>query len=182
MGMSLDELVTLVNGEYAFAVFPGRGPTTGTALYLQTSDPARLISMIELVSERLLTDPAGTRLIRVERTAISGTDVALVRVQGGTPLALGVLNGGVLFATSESSVERVLAAAGAAEGASGAVAATRAAFGDAQEALVYLDAQLIDLYNLGYERSPALPFQTFEAALDVQENGVVVLRLVAAVE
>ncbi|MCC6802851.1 MAG: DUF3352 domain-containing protein [Anaerolineae bacterium] len=179
MGMSLDELYGLVGGEYAVAVFPGAGPTIGAALYLSSPDPQRLLDTIDHVSELILTDPVNhTPLVAVEHMLVSGVNVTLLGVPGADRPALGIVNGNVLFVTMESMVSKVIASA-ASQTLPTPALDWRAAFGDAQEALFYLDPRTIDLYLMGRQRFPPLPLITVAGSLDARADGLFVLNLTA---
>ncbi len=107
-GLSLDDLYRLIDGEYLFAVFPGDDGSTGAALWINSSDPARVIDALETASKLVLTDPSGTQLVNVERTTVSGIPVAFVSLPGGGErLALGASDT-TLFFTSESLVQKVI--------------------------------------------------------------------------
>ncbi len=182
LGLSLDELYSLTNGEYAIAVFPGAGPTIGAALYLQSSDPQRLIDALDHVSTLILSDPTtGTPLVGIEHQSISGVDVALLGVPGvGERPAVGILNGNVLFVTMESTVSKVIASAQSQTPATPALN-WRDAFGAGQDALLYLDPRMVDLYTLRQQRIPPLPATAIAGSLDMRDNGLFVLRLTATV-
>ncbi len=178
MGMSLAQLNDLINGEYAVAVFPGPGPTLGAALYLQSSDPQHLIDTIDRVSKLFLTDPAtGAQVVTVQHQTISGVDVALLGEAGVSDRpALGIVNENVLFITLESSAAKVIDAAQAAVSAPPALI-WASAFGEAQEALLYLDPRTLDLYTLRQQRNPPLPLTALAGSFDLRDNGLFVLRL-----
>lgn len=178
MGMSLDELYGLIGGEYAVAVFPGAGPTIGVALYLDSPDPQRLLDTIDHVSELVVTDPnAYTPLVAIEHITIDGVDVSLLGTPGVDRPALGILDGHVLFVTMESMVTQVIA--GASNQAPSPALDWRAAFGDAREALLFLDPRTIDLYAMGRQRIPPLPLTAVVASLDARADGLFVLNLTA---
>ncbi len=181
MGMSLDELYGLVGGEYAVAVFPGAGPTIGAALYLYSPDPQRILDTLDHVSGLILTDPAnGTPLVAVEHQTIDGVDVSLIGTPGaGERPALGLINDNVLFVTMETSVPKVIASAS--QTAPSPALEWRAAFGDGQEALLYLDPRTIDLYSLGRQRVPPLPVTAVAGSLDARADGLFVLNLTVTV-
>jgi hypothetical protein len=180
MGMSLEELYSLTSGEYAVAVFPGVGPTIGAALYLHSSDPQRLIDTIDHVSELILIDPTnGTPLVAIEHQSIGGVDVALLGVPGaGDRPALGVLGDSVLFLTLETMVSKVIASASGQTSESPALD-WRDTFGDAQEALLYVDPRTVDLYVMGRQRIPPLPITDIAGSFDARADGLFVLRLAA---
>jgi hypothetical protein len=182
MGMSLDELYSLTNGEYAVAVFPGAGPTIGAALYLQSSDPQRLIDTIDHVSELILIDPAaGTPLVGVEHQTVSGIDVALLGVPGaGDRPAVGIIGGDVLFVTMESALSKVISAS--TQPSTTPALNWRDSFGTAQEALVYADLPTIDLYATRQQRVPALPFGALAGTFDMRDDGLFVLNLSLALQ
>lgn len=178
MGMSLDELYSLIGGEYAIAVFPGAGPTISAALYLRSSDPQRLLDTLDHVSSLILTDPTNsTPLVAVEHKNIDGIDVALLGAPGaGDRPALGILNEDVLFLTMESAVTKVIASAGSQNPPTPALD-WRAAFGEAQEALLYVNPRTIDLYAMGRQRIPPLPLTAIAASFDMRADGLFVLSL-----
>jgi hypothetical protein len=178
MGMSLEQLYALTDGEYALAVFPGPGPTLGAALYLQSNDPQKLIDTVDRVSKVFLTDPAtGARVINVEHQTVDGIDVALLGDAGaGDRPALGVVNPDVLFLTNESSISTVISAAKASASTTPALA-WRDSFGDSQEALLYLEPRTLDLYMLRQQRQPPLPATALAGSFDARANGLFVLRL-----
>jgi hypothetical protein len=177
MGMSLSELYSLTNGEYALAVFPGAGPTVGAALYLQSGNPQRLIDTLDRVSQLILTDPAaGTPLIGVEHQTVSGVDVALLGIPGaGDRPAVGILGDGVLFVTMESMLSKVIGVS--AQPSTTPAQNWRDSFGTAQEALFYADLRTIDLYATRQQRIPPLPVSALAGSLDLRDDGLFVLNL-----
>jgi hypothetical protein len=181
MGMSLDDLYSLTNGEYAVAVFPGAGPTVGAALYVQSSDPQRLIDTLDRVSKLILIDPAaGTPLVGVEHQTISGVDVALLGVPGaGERPAIGILGGSTLFVTVESAVSKVISAS--TQPSATPALNWRDTFGEGQEALLYADIRTLDLYSIRQERVPPLPISVAAGSLDLRDDGLFVLRLALTV-
>jgi len=182
MGLSLDQLYSLIDGEYAVAVFPGVGPTLGEALYLQSSDPQKIIDTLDHVSKLILTNPANdTQLITLTHSTVDGLDVVLIDGTGLTDRpALGIVNKNVLFLTTESIVSKVIASAKNQSPATPALK-WRDKFGDAQEALLYLDPQTVDVYNLRTVRNPPLPISALAGSLDVRDNGLFVLHLTATI-
>ena len=180
MGMSLDEFYGLIDGEYAVAVFPGAGPTIGAALYLQSSDPQRLIDTLDHVSSLILTNPStGAQLVTPTQTTIDGVDLTLLAVPNlAEPLALGVLDDHVLFLTLESLAPKVIDAAAARDQSAPALQ-WRDAFGRGQEALFYADLRTVDLYNLRVQRVPPLPIEAVAGSFDVADNGLFLLHLTA---
>lgn len=178
MGMSLTQLYSLTNGEYALAVFPGPGPTLGAALYLDSSDPQQLLDTIDHLSKLFLSDPTtGAQVVTIEHKTIAGVDVALLgEASASDRPALGIVHDHVLFVTLESSAPAVIAAAQA--NASTMPALTwRDTFGAGQEALLYLDPRTVDLYTTRQTRNPPLPLTATAGALDARADGLFVLRL-----
>ena len=182
MGLSLDQLYSLIDGEYAIAVFPGLGPTLGEALYLQSSDPQKIIDTLDHVSKLILTDPtAGTQLITLSHSTVDGVNVVLIDGTGMSDRpALGILDNNVLFLTTESAVSKVIEAAKTQSPAPPALN-FRDSFGDSQEALLYLDPRTIDLYSLRAVRNPLLPISALAGSFDVRDNGLFVLHLTATI-
>ncbi len=180
MGLSLDQLYSLIDDEYAIAVFPGVGPTVGEALYLQSSDPQKIIDTLDHVSKLILTDPTvGTQLLTLSHSTVEGVDVVTVDGAGTSDRpALGILPNNVLFVTMESTVSKVIESANNQSPAAPALN-WRNSFGDAQEALLYLDPQTLDLYATRTVRNPPLPLTAVAASFDVQANGLFVLHLIA---
>ncbi len=167
LGLSLDELYALVNGEYALAAFPRSDGTTTAALYLQTANARRLIEALETASRRILTSPTpAVQWFTLERANVGGVEVAFVSGQGlSERVALALLDG-MLVVTPESALQHVL------EAASGATPSPAiqlsGAFGEAQEAFFYAMPE-----QLGIGSGLASLWGT----LDARENGLFVLRL-----
>ncbi|MFN8450956.1 MAG: hypothetical protein U0521_20845 [Anaerolineae bacterium] len=90
-----------------------------------------------------------------------------------------LINDNVLFVTMETSVPKVIASAS--QTAPSPALEWRAAFGDGQEALLYLDPRTIDLYSLGRQRVPPLPVTAVAGSLDARADGLFVLNLTVTV-
>ena len=157
LGISLEEVYTLINGEFAIAVFPSAVPPTNTgfgtvatpgfALYMQTSDAERLLQVIDKSTESLsllMGSPfSAAPAIQFESDIVNGVEVTLVGTEGGVTRAVyGILDGDILFLTIEDYLETVLSAASD----DTPITQTRAwhndvydGFGTGQEALFFMD-------------------------------------------
>ncbi|HVU10563.1 MAG TPA: DUF3352 domain-containing protein [Phototrophicaceae bacterium] len=177
-GLPLDQFYSLIDGEYAVAVFPGAGPIVGAALYLQSSDPQQIIDALDHASHLILINPvSGQQLMNVDHGTVSGTPITYISVPNiADRFALGVIDKNVLFVTQESTLQPVLDAAQKQTPTSPAVSAI-SAFDAGQEALFYADPRTIDLYNLREQRTPPLPMTAVAGSVDVQGNGLFLLHL-----
>jgi hypothetical protein len=179
MGLSRNELYALINGEYALAAFPN-GANVGVALYLQSADPQRLIDTLDHVSHLLLTNPDPVeQLFTLEQTTISSTEVILVSSPNlSERLALGILNGNVLFITPESSAQHVTEAAS--DTTPSPATPLRDQFGSGQEAFFFADLPALQAAFsalVGEGESTPPPLSSVSGALDMRENGLFVLRI-----
>ena len=175
-GLSLDDLYGLIDGEYLFAVFPGDDGSTGAALWIDSSDPARVIDALETASKLVLTDPSGTQLVDVERTTVSGVPVAFVSLPGGVErLAIGA-NDTALFFTSERFVQQVIDAPAQSD-----ARAWASAFEAGQNAALYLDPHVLDAAVLQQVRDPALPLTEIDGGLSISSDGVFKLHFTGIV-
>ncbi len=171
-GLSLDDLYALIDGEYLIAAFPADNGATGAALWIKSSDPARLIDAVERASKLVLTDPNGTQLVNVERTTVSGVPVAYVSVPGTSErLALGAAND-ALFVTLESLVQQVIDAP-----AQSNDRAWLSAFGSQQNAALYVDPRALDAAVLQQQRDPALPLAQIDGGLNISGDGIFSLHI-----
>jgi hypothetical protein len=119
LGISLEELYSLISGEFALAVFPtDLSPTAGFgsldprgfAFYLHTSDAERLIEVIEQSNDALSLLLNGS--VQSTTETINGVEVTFIGMeQGVTRVAYGVLSGDILFFTLDGYHETVLNAA-----------------------------------------------------------------------
>ena len=172
-GLSLADLYSLIDGEYAVALFPNGDSGIGEALYLRSSDPQRIIDALDRVSKLILINPDGERLVNIERSTTNGVEVALITPPGMSDrLALALLGDGVLVATTESLLPHVLQAA-----QSDNAAAWLPAFSGAQQGAFSLDVRTLDFYALQIHRDPPLPLTTISGTLDVRDDGALVLHL-----
>lgn len=177
MGLSRDELYSLINGEYTFAAFPNGELRIGMALYLQSADPQRLIDTLDRVSHLLLTNPDPVeQLFTLEQATIGNTTVTLI----GSPnlserLVLGILNANVLFVTLESSAQRIIDAAN--DAALSSASTWRDQFGAGQEAFFYAETNTIQNALTALVGNTPPPFTSLSGTLDVRENGLFVLRV-----
>jgi|GEM_PF-3515417 hypothetical protein len=124
MGMSLEELYTLTNGEYAIALVPTgvegivgeygyiNYPSSpmGFAGYLQTPDSAALLATIEDVTSGVLPNLMGMQ-VDSGRETINGIDVSFLGPEDSTRLAYGALNDTTVFVATEDIIDQVLATA-----------------------------------------------------------------------
>ena len=169
LGISLDELSAVLNGEYALAAFPNADQTPTAALYLQSSDPQRVIAALENASRMILTNPSPPeQWFTVERANVSGVDVAFISGQGlSERMALGILEGNVLLVTPESALQHVLLAATSDMTASTPILDAHGEIGEGQEVFFYAD-----LLRVG-----ASSFSSLWGTFDVRENGVFAVHL-----
>lgn len=195
LGISLAELYGLINGELAIAVFPpessptitefGTMVTPGFALWLQTADPERFLEVIERSRDSLslLTGSpiSGTAAILFESDTLNGVEVMYFGTVGTAPRGVyGVLNGDILFLTTENSLETVLNAASD----DTSITQTRAwhndvyeSFGVGQEVLIYVDLSKYMSLTWGpYLDTPASRPGQFIATADIADNGVFLLH------
>ncbi|MEP7290441.1 MAG: DUF3352 domain-containing protein [Chloroflexota bacterium] len=178
LGISVDELYPLISGEYAAAVFPNEDAPDAVALYLQSSNPQRLLDALDNASRLILTNPSPVeQLMTLESRPLAGMEVTMVSAPGmDERLALGVLNNSVLFVTTESAAKRVIEAANDPTTPSPSFNLL-GHFGEGQEALFYANPRQIDSYPLDETITPLLPLNLLLGALDVRENGLFVLHL-----
>jgi hypothetical protein len=201
LGIPLPELYSLINGEFAFAVFPpeetpsntgfGAPVTPGFALWLQTSDADRLLEVIEnsRASLSLLTGSpiSGTPAIVFENDTVNGVEVTYFGTVGTSPRGVyGVLNDDVLFVTTENNLEIVLNAASD----DTSIAQTRAwhndifeGFGSGQEALLFVEmTKLTSMTWSPYATTPPPKIGQFIGTADLADNGVFLLHMTALLE
>lgn len=168
LGISLGELYRLLNGEYALAAFPNIDQQAAWALYIQSSDPQRVIAALETASRLILTSPSPpVQWFTLESANVGGVDVAFISGQGlDEKLAFGVLNNNTLFITPESALQTVLLAATSDTTASTPILDAQADIAGEQEAFFYAES----MFALG----------NAWGSLDVRENGLFALHLSAA--
>ena len=195
LGISLEELYSLINGELAIALFPSNAPlstsdigalvTPGFALYLQTSDTERLLEVIDKSTESfslLMNSPFSTApAIQFEIETIDGVEVTYVGVEDGfIRAAYGILDGDILFVTIEPYLETVLDAAGD----DTSITQTRAwhndvyeSFGTGQEALLFLDiSKYLSITWSPYNTATPPDIGQLLITTDFADNGVFLLH------
>ncbi|MCB9451008.1 MAG: DUF3352 domain-containing protein [Anaerolineaceae bacterium] len=187
LGVSVNELYTLLAGEYAIALFNTDNAATnniGGAFWFLSPDPARLSGVMDKAIGLLNLQMGGggnSSLIRSEETR-NGVDVIVWRDPQGTEgIAYGALDDEVFFITLESSLEKVLAASrgdGVLPQSSTWPGAIVDSYGPGNDLLLYTDvAQFERLMNPFDTRRPARQINTLLAALDIAENGLFRLTL-----
>lgn len=184
LGMPVDELYGLVNGEFAVAVFPTSSTPpsanmplpVGGALWLQTDDPERVL---ETVENAMLLLGLGSA---VDTETVGGVEVHTVSIPN-TPdrPVYGILGDDVVFVTIESSLQAVLNAASD----DVSIANTRAfpndlytGFGSDQEAFLYAD--LTKTVNVTNSQNPWTEPQQLGRLIgsaDFAADGVFLLHL-----
>lgn len=179
LGMSLQDLYSLINGEYAFAIFPaGETVQPGYAFWMQSPDPERLL---ELRDQLQLFLGLSGGAVQTETVVIGEVEVNFVRLPNTTNrLAYGVLRANILFFTTESSLSVVLDAAADETSItqSGAFpGAAYASFGTGQDAMLYADLSgYAALMNAPADSAPQIGRMI--VSLDVAADGVVQARAV----
>lgn len=193
LGMSLPELVDLLDGEYAFALFSGlEEPLLGTdtqgytgALWLQTDDPQAVIDLLDRVMQQAVVPTlVGTSQRMMDRDeTYNNRDVTIwIEKDEGDLIAYGILSDDVVFITVGESAPLVIQAAlgdGVLSQHPLWPGTTIEGFGPDNEALLYANVREINAIE---NDSNVPPVQLFVAGFDAQADGVFVLNLFASLE
>jgi hypothetical protein len=183
LGMSLADLYSLINGEYAFAIFPvGESAQPGFALWLQTSDAERLLGLRNPI-QMILGLSSGGAGVQTETTVIGEVEVHYIGLPGAAErLALGTLPGGVAFVATENSLNAVLAAANdgiSIEQMSGFPGDDYQRLGTGQDAVLYADLSAYTVLTAGTNTVTMMPPVGRVIALaDAANDGLFTMRAV----
>ncbi len=187
LGVSMDELFTLLSGEYALAFSPVdrsnlprelRTLEAGMTLWLHTPDPARLVAVLDNAITALEGLQGGAGLVRLEET-VSGVDVVTWRAEGtgGDLLTYGTLGRNTVFLTIGTDLATIAAAAhgdGTLPQSASWPDEVMADYTASSELLYYMDWEEAAPY-MDTTYDPGL-FEALIMGLDLQDDGLFSLR------
>jgi hypothetical protein len=182
LGITLDDLYTLLAGEYAFALFSTPDPNTnylGGAFWFQTPDPARLGAVVDKAMALFVAQVTTGSVPALSQSVemVNGVEVTIWRYpQNLIGFAYGALSDTIFFLTLESSLDQVLAASRG----DGVLPQTPAwpgaiveGYGQGVDLLLYADmVTIVQKSNPFGPAQPARQINTLVSMLDIRENGL----------
>lgn len=186
VGTDIEELFSLLSGEYALAIFGGlEGTLMGSdtmgltaGLWLQTSDPERVIELLDTSLERALAMAGGSNAPERREETLNNRQVVIWSDPTmGDVIAYGILSDDVVFLTVGETAPIITQAAlgdGVLPQSATFPGDLIESWGSGQEGVLYMDANTMGML---YAEPTLSKLESLVVSVDAQANGVFVMHL-----